>query len=148
MDPHPEQHFPPQQHCFPDDYWTTVLSDFRRSVSNLVLFMLESIPMPWIFPVPPGQQPQQPQQPQPFPDPEGTVTTAYPELEEWFLDPLPCRQAATAMAKEAADSSTQAHQTPTKRAPRKKPSAAATAAAAAAATSGTQAFTAKTETLV
>jgi len=30
--------------------WTVVLSDLRRSVSNLVLYVLESMPMPWIFP--------------------------------------------------------------------------------------------------
>lgn len=33
------------------EHWNTVLSDFRRSVSNLVLFMLEAIPMPWVFPM-------------------------------------------------------------------------------------------------
>ena len=31
--------------------WTTVLFDLRRSVSNLVLFVLESMPVPWLFPV-------------------------------------------------------------------------------------------------
>ena len=65
--------------------WTSVLFDLRRSVSNLVLYVLESMPLPWLLtpsaaaaaaasPSPvqvaspvmasqPQQQPQQPQQP-------------------------------------------------------------------------------------
>lgn len=84
------------------DDWTLVLSDFRRSVSNLVLFMLESIPMPWVFP----QQQQQQQQPLYYgssgdegrcsydeermapPAPKQPAVTDA-ELEEWFLPPLP-----------------------------------------------------------
>lgn len=59
------QPLPPQHHpsvvpvsSVTQEHWTTVLSDFRRSVSNLVLFMLEAIPMPWVFPmqtVPPAE---------------------------------------------------------------------------------------------
>lgn len=30
--------------------WSTVVFDLRRSVSNLVLYVLESMPIPWIFP--------------------------------------------------------------------------------------------------
>ena len=30
--------------------WTTVVFDLRRSVSNLVLYVLESMPLPWVFP--------------------------------------------------------------------------------------------------
>ena len=33
--------------------WNLVLSDFRRSVSNLVLYILESVPSPWFVPSPP-----------------------------------------------------------------------------------------------
>ena len=30
--------------------WSTVVFDLRRSVSNLVLYVLESMPIPWVFP--------------------------------------------------------------------------------------------------
>lgn len=91
-----------QQQTLHEDYWTTVLGDFRRSVSNLVLFLLESIPMPWVFPQPPPpgpppsqpfaatglvEEPAKPTAPAPAPLP---VTDA--ELEEWFMHPLPKRE--------------------------------------------------------
>jgi len=44
-----QSHWIPQQQQQQQD-WSPVLYDLRRSVSNLVLYALESMPLPWIFP--------------------------------------------------------------------------------------------------
>ena len=57
--------------------WTTVLCDLRRSVSNLVLYVLESMPVPWLLTsatttsAPP---PMLPPTPAPATAPSATVT--------------------------------------------------------------------------
>jgi hypothetical protein len=128
-----------------DDYWTTVLSDFRRSVSNLVLFLLESIPMPWVFPQPPvaasaasypmmNPQPQMqqpptalmeegmlpPPQPQLPQHPLPPVTEA--ELEEWFMHPLPTTTTTTMTTTAAGAPTTPGTATLVMAAKEKKPS--------------------------
>ena len=91
--------------------WTSVLFDLRRSVCNLVLYVLESMPLPWLLtpsaaaaaaasPSPvlaaspvmasqPQQQPQQPQQPPLESYDEGDSYSS--TLEDWFgsAQPLP-----------------------------------------------------------
>ena len=81
-------HPPHQDTAAPSD-WTMVLSDFRRAVSNLVLYVLESVPFPAtatppVFPPPlsgrdQGDGPRQPLDLGEF-------------REEWFLSDAPALQ--------------------------------------------------------
>ena len=65
--------------------WTTVLCDLRRSVSNLVLYVLESMPVPWLLTsatttsAPP---PMLPPTPAPATAPSATVTQPPYQLQE------------------------------------------------------------------
>jgi hypothetical protein len=79
--------------------WNTVVFDLRRSVSNLVLYVLESMPLPWVFP--PIASAQSFQQFQSDANVSGAGMTATAATthygnddvnrlpDDWFIPPLP-----------------------------------------------------------